>query len=398
MHFVFSTYGARGDVFPYILIGQKLQARGHRATIATSRAYKPEIEAAGLRFVECGPLDPTPEEQKLGMDPLKGFEFLIRRLLIPALPATIPKLRETCADADVLVSHTLSLAGPIVAELEAKRGLKWVSAQVSPLAMMSSDCVLAAAPWVAQRKTLNALVFKLLERQFGAFCKPVKKIRHNLGLPPGQNPLWNEAHSSLLQLCLWPQQFAASPTALNRVYTGFPLPEESAPLPSDITEFLNSGASPLVFVGASFLDPLHFAEQSMAAAIQLGKRALVLGAPASSTSDVIIRPFAPLRPIFERAEAIVYRGGIGTLALALQSGKPSVIAPATQDQPDNAHRAVRLGVAVQTKMEVGPLTQALQFALSDEDFRARCKTQGAFLTAQNGVDVAAENLIAVAGT
>lgn len=398
MHFVFSTYGARGDVFPYILTGQQLQARGHRATIATSVGYKSDIEGAGLRFVECGPRDPTPEEQKLGMDPFKGFELLLKHMLLPTLPDTIAKLREICADADVLVTHTLSFAGPIVAELEAERGLKWVSTLVSPLAMMSGEGILSAAPWLANHKTLNWLVYKLLRRQFGYFCKPVKQIRRDLDLPPGENPIWDEAHSSLLQLCFWPEQFASSATSLNRVYTGFPLPDDAGTLAPDIAAFLDEGEAPLVFVGASFLDVEQFTERCSATAAQLGKRALILGAPASpACTDILIRPFAPLAPVFERAAAIVHRGGIGTLAQAMRSGKPTVIAPATQDQPDNAYRAVRLGVAVQAaKFEAAELGKALQFALSDEVFRATCQVQGPLLTAQNGAQVAAEKLIEVA--
>jgi rhamnosyltransferase subunit B len=397
MHFVFSTYGARGDVFPYILTGQKLKEQGHRVTVATSLGYQLEIEAAGLHFAECGPLDPTPQQQKLGMDPLRGFEFLLRQMILPALPVTVQRLREICADADVLISHTLSLAGPIVGELEAGRGIKWVSAMVSPQAMMSGDAVLAAAPWLANYKTLNGLVFKLLRRQFGSFCKPVKQIRRDLGLSPGQNPLWNEAHSPLLQLCFWPQQFASSPSTRQRVYTGFALPTESSSVGEDIAAFLSEGEAPLVFVGASFLDVKHFATQSTEVATRLGKRALILGAPAAEQKDLLIRPFAPLGPVFERAGAIVHRGGIGTLAQAMRSGKPTVIAPATQDQPDNARRAVGLGVAVQArKFEVEYLVQALQLALTNEVFRETCRKQGPLLTAQDGAAVAAEKLISVA--
>ena len=48
---------------------------------------------------------------------------------------------------------------------------------------------------------------------------------------------------------------------------------------------------------------------------------------------------------FPRAAAIVHQGGAGTLAQALRAGRPMLVVPHAHDQPDNAFRVVRLGVA-----------------------------------------------------
>jgi UDP:flavonoid glycosyltransferase YjiC (YdhE family) len=42
---------------------------------------------------------------------------------------------------------------------------------------------------------------------------------------------------------------------------------------------------------------------------------------------------------------VVHQGGIGTLHQALLAGRPQLVVPWAHDQPDNAHRAARLGVA-----------------------------------------------------
>ena len=55
--------------------------------------------------------------------------------------------------------------------------------------------------------------------------------------------------------------------------------------------------------------------------------------------------YAPLSRLLPRCAALVHHGGIGTLAQALAAGVPQLTMPMGFDQPDNAARLVRLGVA-----------------------------------------------------
>jgi UDP:flavonoid glycosyltransferase YjiC (YdhE family) len=54
---------------------------------------------------------------------------------------------------------------------------------------------------------------------------------------------------------------------------------------------------------------------------------------------------APYSKLFPRALVNVHQGGIGTIAQALRAGKPMLVVPYSHDQPDNAARVERLGVA-----------------------------------------------------
>jgi UDP:flavonoid glycosyltransferase YjiC (YdhE family) len=55
--------------------------------------------------------------------------------------------------------------------------------------------------------------------------------------------------------------------------------------------------------------------------------------------------YAPFSRLFPRAAAVVHAGGVGTTALALRAGRPTLIVPFAQDQFDNAARAARRGLA-----------------------------------------------------
>ena len=55
--------------------------------------------------------------------------------------------------------------------------------------------------------------------------------------------------------------------------------------------------------------------------------------------------YAPFSELFPRAAVIVHAGGIGTTGLAMRAGRPTLVVPYSHDQPDNAERLARLGVA-----------------------------------------------------
>ncbi len=55
--------------------------------------------------------------------------------------------------------------------------------------------------------------------------------------------------------------------------------------------------------------------------------------------------YAPFSELFPRAAVIVHAGGVGTSGLAMRSGRPALAVPYAHDQPDNAERVARLGIA-----------------------------------------------------
>src|SRR5258708_16061726 len=67
--------------------------------------------------------------------------------------------------------------------------------------------------------------------------------------------------------------------------------------------------------------------------------------PALLPDNVFACDYAPFTALFPRAAAIVHQGGVGTTGQALRSGRPMLVVPWAHDQPDNADRVCRLGVA-----------------------------------------------------
>jgi UDP:flavonoid glycosyltransferase YjiC (YdhE family) len=129
--------------------------------------------------------------------------------------------------------------------------------------------------------------------------------------------------------------------------------EDRSGLSPELERFLQSGPAPIVFTlgSSAVLDAGSFYSVSAEAARRLGRRAILLigkderNRLNSLPEGVIAVEYAPYSELFPRAAAIVHQGGAGTTGQALRAGKPMLFMPYAHDQPDNAYRVAKLGVA-----------------------------------------------------
>lgn len=186
--------------------------------------------------------------------------------------------------------------------------------------------------------------------------QPLHALRARLGLPVIDNPLMEGMFSPLGTLALFSPVFGpALPDWPSRTRaTGFIDYNGGEPLAAEVEAFLAAGDAPIVFtLGTSAVFVAGtFYEESIAAARLLGRRAILLTGPrhlervrALCGPDMLAAEFAPHAALFPRASVIVHQAGMGTLAQGLRSGRPTLIVPHANDQPDNAWRAAGLGTA-----------------------------------------------------
>src|SRR5688572_24523725 len=130
---VLATFGTLGDLYPYLAIARELKARGHRAAIATAEYHRATVENAGIELLPIRPDLPQEEfsEKFAGvMDARGGTKYLFQNLILPSLRESYEDLSRAVEGADVLVTHSLVPAGPLVAQ---KHSVRWISAVVSPI-------------------------------------------------------------------------------------------------------------------------------------------------------------------------------------------------------------------------------------------------------------------------
>ena len=136
---VFATFGSLGDLHPYVAVARELTRRGHRPLIATFEEYRENVEAAGIGFAPMRPSmsvfgDKAAWLERL-FDPWHGPELMVREMFMPRLRDSYQDLADACRGANLLVTHPLTFAGPLLAQ---KTGLAWASTALSPMTMFSA--------------------------------------------------------------------------------------------------------------------------------------------------------------------------------------------------------------------------------------------------------------------
>jgi UDP:flavonoid glycosyltransferase YjiC (YdhE family) len=358
---VITSFGSLGDLYPYLALAQGLKQRGHEAIIATSPHYRQRIEAEGVTFCPVRP-DLDPEDRVLIrrlMEPKHGPEVLIRQCLIPYLRHSYADLTAAARGADLLITHPITFAGPLVAE---RLQIPWVSTVLAPMSLFSvyDLPVFPAMPWLAplyrRRPGVSRLLLRLGRWMTSTWAEPVRQLRDEVGLQARGDPLYEGQFSPGLTLALFSRVLATPQPDWppHTQVTGFIFHDEPSGLPPELVRFLDAGPAPLVFtLGSSVVHTAgSFYQESLAAVQRLRCRAVLLVGmdpqnhpPEPLPESVLAVPYAPHGSLFPRAQAIIHQGGIGTTGQALRARRPMLVVPHAYDQPDNALRVVQLGVA-----------------------------------------------------
>jgi rhamnosyltransferase subunit B len=415
---VLNTFGSLGDLHPYLAIALQLREHGHNVTIATSEIYRAKILAEGIDFAPVRPntgelMDNSQFLPRL-WHPRRGTEYLIREYILPTLEQSYADLLPICSRADLLLTHIAGYAGPLVAE---KLQLRWLSVTLQPAAFFSvyDPPVLAPAPWLRHLYRFGkwpfSLVFAIANRETRRWAKPVFYLRKRLGLPDSDaNPILKGHFSPFGTLALFSRHFAqAQPDWPEGVQiTGFAFYDKRGAISGTpatylgemdaLNRFLNSGPPPVLFTlgSSAFMQAGNFYSESIKAIRKLGLRAVLLtgsGARGQQNDSVFEANYVPYSQIMPRVAISVHQGGIGTTAQALRAGRPMLVVPWAHDQPDNAERARKLGVArviPRSRYQAARIAKELTALLEDPRVRAQAQEIGARIRAEDGIRNAVE--------
>jgi UDP:flavonoid glycosyltransferase YjiC (YdhE family) len=409
---VLATFGSFGDLHPYIAIAQVLRARGHQPVIATSGIYRAKVEALGLGFHAVRPdqsdLEAVPDFMQKVMDQSRGPEFVVRDLFLGNLRKSYDDTAEAVKGADLVVGHPLTFTVRLLAE---QQGIPWASSLLAPIGFFSAydPPVLPPAPWLRHLRGLGPLfhkpLFRLMRWSLNPWGRPWHELRAELGLPPAGNPVFEAQHSPRLVLALFSKLLAQPQPDWpgHSLVTGFPFYDQDGDtnLPPDLARFLAAGPPPLVFTlgtsavhtaGAFFVESIEVARiLKRRAVLMVGKEANnVLPQPLPET--VLACPYAPFSQLFPRAAAIVHQGGVGTTGQAMRSGRPMLVVPFAHDQPDNADRVRRMGIArvvPRTRYQARHVAAELRLLIDMPRYAYRAAKVGEMVREEDGAMVAA---------
>lgn len=422
MRIVLTTFGTLGDVHPLIAVALEMRRRGHTPVLAVPEIFRPKIEPLGLPFRKVGPTLRPDDPQQVAelMDIRKGTERTLREVLFPAIRQSYEELLSVVqADggADLMLAGELTYQAPLVAEVT---GVRWASYVLAPLSFFSAYDSPVLPPYPGLAKLQSAVpaaghaVTRFARWLARDWPEPVYRLRDELGLERGPDVIFDAKHSPGLVLAMFsallgqPQPDWPPHTET----TGFVFYDGDAgkqELPAAVQQFLQDGEPPVVFTlgSAAVLDAGSFYEESAQAALAAEVRAVLLvgsddrNLPSTRDPSLCIARYAPYSKLFPRASLIVHQGGVGTTAQAMQAGRPMLVMPYSHDQPDNARRVRRLGIAAVIRREdytAERATRRIRRMLNHTRFAARAAEIGAQVRQENGLARACDALETLGGS
>jgi rhamnosyltransferase subunit B len=407
---VISTFGSLGDTHPKIALGLELRKRGHEVVFSLMEFYREKIELLGFPLVPMRP-DVNPEDKELArqlMDADKGTETILKKLIFPNLQAMYEDLMTAVAGADLLITGEIIYVAKSVVE---KTGIKWISTSLAPISFFSAHDpnVYPTAQWYGNLRFMpigfHQSIFKFMTWTIRDWFEPYKEFRRSLGLDENHDPTFFGKNSDLLHLALFskvlakPQPDWHSPT----LQTGFCFYDgqsDTGKMPEGLAEFLENGEPPIVFTlgSVAVMDARDFFEESARAAKLLNCRAaLIYGVfnqpPKGLDENIVGFDYAPYSLVFPKAACVVHQGGVGTTAQVLRAGVPHLFMPYSHDQPDNAARCKRLGVArVISRDDYSAENAAkhLRVLLADSNYKTKAIEAEKIVAAEHGTQTACD--------
>ncbi len=405
--------GSHGDVHPFLGMAIRLQQRGHRVTLATSGLFQELVERCGVTFRELG----DREEARSLLNnpdvwhPLRAAGLLARKVITPLMHEQVAAIKELATPDTVLVGSALGFGVRLAHEI---MNLPYVSIHLQPAVFWSSHESPQLGRWalLSDRvpRFLKDFQYRLAARvMFDRHLKKnVNAYRRELGLEPICSAV-EMFHSPQAVCAMFPEWFAPRQIdwPVQTTFAGFPLWDEKGytGVAPELEDFLQAGDPPIVFTpGTAHTHATRFWQAAIDACLRLGRRGMLLTRFSEQIPEKLPRgvkhfDFAPFSQILPRTAAIVHHGGIGTMSQGFAAGIPQVIMPMSHDQPDNAHRARRLGVGeiLWARQFRGPrLAATLERLLVSSSAAAACEKYRQILASHDGLDVACRIIEAAA--
>jgi sterol 3beta-glucosyltransferase len=403
--------GSRGDVQPYIALGNGLQQAGHLVSLVTHTDFQELVETHGLEF---WPLKARVQDIAQGINlraPLEGGNFLriLSQMSREAQRGALTLAKggwAACQGMELLIAGIGGLFTGIA--LAEKLGVPLLQAYYIPFTPTEAypSFLFPRLPF-GPRAVWNRLSYHLVQQMMWQGFRVADKLarREVLDLPPA--PFWGPYGAKCLQGT--PILYGYSPAVIprpadwpERVHvTGYWFLEEAdAWTPPDaLAEFLAAGPPP-VYVGFGSMGsqkPEETARLIVQALARAGLRGILhtgwgglQGVDLPQT--VLMVDAVPFSWLFPQVAAVVHHGGAGTTSAGLSAGVPSVVVPFFGDQPFWGRKVAELGVGPapipRRKLTAERLAEAIQIAVDDEATRQRATDLGARIRAEDGVAAA----------
>ncbi|KAH8776655.1 glycosyltransferase family 1 protein [Diaporthe sp. PMI_573] len=360
LNILIQIVGSRGDIQPFIALGNELQTHGHRVRIATHDVFADFVRQSNLEFFPAGG------------DPSDLMAYMVKNPgLIPSLSSLragdigrkqdmvkemLEKFWKSCIDPDPVtdvpfVAEAIIANPPSFAHVHLAEALGIPTHLVFTMPYSPTRAFPHPLANIKQSnldpKTTNYLSYGMVEaltwQGLGDIINDWR--RKTLGL----DPLPSTVATSVLENLKVPYTYCWSPALVPKPadwpahidVCGFFFREEpSYTPPDDISHFIVAGPPPIYIGFGSIVmdDAEKMTDLLLASMRRCGVRAIIsrgwsnLG-DGRSDENVLFIGDCPHEWLFKRVAGVIHHGGAGTTACGLLNACPTFIVPFFGDQP-----------------------------------------------------------------
>ncbi|EKV00564.1 glycosyl transferase, UDP-glucuronosyltransferase [Leptolyngbya sp. PCC 7375] len=407
------TLGSRGDVQPYVALGQGLKTAGHEVTICTSTLFQAFITDQGLHYGHMNNQLMQLMDSDAGRDAMENTNNLwgTIRTNIKLFSQVKSMYRQTLQDiwqtTQSVAPDLLILASKAAFMAEAiadKQEIPLVIALPFPQFVPTAQSPAMGFPDWPLGRWYNRLTYGIVHTAIGLYGGIPNEFRRKvLQLPPkpkGMDLLHRADGSPIPVLHGYSQHVVPRPTDwpdsahVNGYW--FLEQQDSWQPPDDLKAFLEAGTPPIYigFGSISGSQPQRLAKVVMDALQTTHQRGiLATGWGGLQTGDLPKTVFqleqAPHDWLFPKVSAVIHHGGAGTTAAGLRAGRPTLICPFFGDQPFWGKQIYTLGVGPkpipQKQLTTSQLAKAMHELVANQTMRHNAETLGEKIRAEDGV-------------
>ncbi|OLN88212.1 Sterol 3-beta-glucosyltransferase UGT80B1-like protein 1 [Colletotrichum chlorophyti] len=422
LNIVIQVVGSRGDVQPFIALGNELQAYGHRVRLATHNVFEDFVRKSKLEFYPIGG-DPSELMAYMVKNPglipslksLKGGDIQKKRKMVKEM---LQGCWRSCIEPDTLTEQPF-VADAIIANPPSFAHVHCAQALGVPLHLMFT------MPWSSTREfphplanlkfgekgvvdqmTANYVSYSIVEwltwQGLGDVINEWRKTIDLEEVPFSEGPVLAESQKIPFTYCWSPALVPKPmdwPSYIDVCGFFFREPPSYKP-PAELDNFLRKGPIPIYIGFGSIVidDPDSMTKILLEAVRTTGVRAIIskgwsnLGGIESE--DVLFLGDCPHEWLFANVAAVIHHGGAGTTACGLLNGRPTTVVPFFGDQPFWGDMVAIAGAGPKPiphrQLNAENLADAIRFCLTPEASAAASEL-AAKMRAENGVATAAKS-------
>jgi UDP:flavonoid glycosyltransferase YjiC (YdhE family) len=371
MKVLFTVQPSTGHLHPLVPLATALSEAGHEVAICSSRSFRPEVEAFGLRYFDAGLDWLTSDHSTWGSFPPMpppGPEFATFVVKIFADITTGHMASDVVAIArefepDIIVRESMEYGGCIAAEV-----LGLPHASVAGNAYSAVD-----SPRIHYFPGNRQMV-----------AEPLDRHRQQFGLPPDPDVRMPFRY---LHLCFTPPSWdgleAPRPANsrffrhTNTVHPGESLPEWvddlSQPGLPVVLASLGTVFNKTPGVLEAIIDGVAAEEVNLVVAIGRDEDPARFG---KRPPNVRLEAHLPQALLLPLCDVFITHGGFNSVKESLVAGIPMVVVPITADQPYSAERCAALGVGraiASDDRNASAIRDGFLDVLRDPGYRARAR-------------------------